>query len=212
MEQEAAAGGDGLLAWRAVGAAEAGDQARATAMLRRALALGASGEPDPAAHSEIDLETPVDLRRPPIPASGGRWNRAERCLLVLAAHRAGDRLAADHFSRTLETGGPAVASVATGLAVVGPVAWFRGLGALATGDLARADGLFERADEQARRHDAPTWRLRALAGRAEAALAGHDQDRAERHLAEAAGLTGDSGAGWFDRWLLQSTSNRFATR
>ncbi len=196
-----------LLGWKAVAAAEAGDTSRAEPLLDRALAL-----------------------RPP-PDRGGR---AECCLLVLAAGRAGHGPALDRFTRRLGSG-PAIASAGAGVAVLGPVDWFRGLGALAGGDVAAATTLFERADGIARRHQAPAWRIRALAGLAEvAAMSGDDEGR-QRYGDEASALAGAIGGGWYDVWRagpgsgptagrggldvrpagaagLQSTSNRFATR
>lgn len=216
-ELEAEAGGTTrggeLLVWLAVAAAEGAEPARAGALLDRALGL------DPAARAAPSV-------------GAGRWGRAERCLLLLAAARAGHGPAIDHFARRL-TPGPAVASALAGLAVLGPVDWFRGMGALAAGDTQEASTLFLRADGIARRHQAPAWRIRALAGLAEAAAGAGDEEQRLRHQAEGSALAAETGGGWFDRWSagpgealppaaaatgpagasgIQSTSNRFATR
>jgi len=234
-ELEAEAGGSTrtgeLLAWRAVAAAEGGSPVRAGALLDQALDL----DPDPDLDLDLDPDLDPDLDLDPAARAGtGRWGRAERCLLLLAAARAGHGRAIEHFGRRL-TPGPPVASALAGMAVIGPVDWFRGVGGLAAGDPKAAATLFERADEIARRHRAPAWRLRALAGLAEAAAMAGDEEGRLRHHAEASAVataTG-TGSGWFERWSagpgaalspasattaptgvhgLQSTSNRFATR
>lgn len=203
-----------LLGWRAVAAAEAGAMSRAGPLLDRALALDTGLDaligPDTPVDVDIDLETPLELRPPP-----GRWGRAECCLFVLAASRAGHGPALDRFTRRLESG-PAIASAGAGVAVLGPVDWCRGLGALAGGDVEAATVLLERADGVARHHRAPAWRIKALAGLAEAAAVAGDELGRRRHCDEASALAVAIGAGWFDVWRagpgLQSTSNRFATR
>ncbi|MDH4075188.1 MAG: hypothetical protein OEW29_04560, partial [Acidimicrobiia bacterium] len=262
-EAAGSAGAGELLVWLAVAAAEGGEPTRAGVLLDRALDLdpvaGAPPGPDGravglrvagrGADVDIELEMPLDLRRPGgvvadlgSPLRGtGRWGRGDRCLLLLAAARAGHRPAIDHFGRRLDPG-PAVASSMAGLAVLGPVDWFRGVGALASGDPETAAALFGRADGIARRHRALAWRIRAQAGLAEAAAMAYDEDGRLRHRAEASALAaeasapvapGGGGGGWLDRWLvgpgaglspppattgppgadgLQSTSNRFATR
>ncbi len=222
LELLTAGAADGeFLAWRAVAAAEVGDAARAVPLLDRALALDAA--PDTASRVEVDLD--VDLETPIEPRS--RAGRAECCLLVLAAGRAGHRPALDRFARRLGPG-PAIASAGAGLAVLGPVDWFRGLAALAGGNAAAAGARFERAEGIARRHRSPIWQIRALAGLAEAAAMAGDEEGRQRHQDGASALAGAIGRGWFDVWLtgpgsgptgplvdpaqLQSTSNRFATR
>lgn len=218
LDSLAAGSADGeLLGWRAVAAAEAGDTPRAGPLLDRALALDTELDTAIGPHTaighddvDVDLETPLELRPPP-----GRWGRAECCLFVLAAGRAGHGSALDRFTRRLGSG-PAVASAAAGVAVLGPVDWCRGLGALAGGDVEAAIALLERADGIARHHRAPTWRIKALAGLAEAAAVSGDEEGRRRHRDEASALASAIGAGWFDVWRagpgLQSTSNRFATR
>lgn len=209
------AGAGPLLVWQAVAAAEGGASARACTLLDRALegatgvdgdvgletpligALGGGAGRD----LDVELEAPLDLRASagpepdpappatrPVATVGAvdRWGRAECCLLVLSAARAGHRAAVEHLGHRLVPG-PSVAAAFAGLGVVGPVDWFRGLGALASGDAASAAALFERAETIARLRQAPAWRIRAQAGLSGAAAA--------------------SGAGG-----LQSTSNRFATR
>ncbi|MEZ5410739.1 MAG: BTAD domain-containing putative transcriptional regulator [Acidimicrobiales bacterium] len=261
LEAEAAgsAGAGELLVWLAVAAAEDGHPARAGALLDRALDLDplAGGPPGPVGRAlgppgsglagdvDIELEMPLDLRppgatgpgpeRPDLsPRAPGRWGRAERCLLLLAAARAGHGPAIDHFGRRLDPG-PAVVSSVAGLAVLGPVDWFRGVGALAAGDPGTAAALFDRADGIARRHGALTWQIRAQIGLAEAAATTGDGEGRRRHEAAASALaaTAPATVGWLDRWAvgpgtslvpppaltgptgaagLQSTSNRFATR
>ncbi len=215
LESLTAGATDGdLLGWRAVAAVEAGATSRAGPLLDRALALDAGLDAaiglDETVDVDIDLETPLEIR-----PSAGRWGRAECCLFVLAASRAGHGPALDRFTRRLESG-PVIASTGAGVGVLGPVDWCRGLGALAGGDVEAATALLERADGIARHHRAPTWRIRALAGLAEAAAVSGDEEGRRRHQDEASALAAAFGSGWFDVWRagpgLQSTSNRFATR
>ncbi|MDH5289008.1 MAG: AAA family ATPase, partial [Acidimicrobiia bacterium] len=136
-EAAGSAGAGELLVWLAVAAAEGGEPTRAGVLLDRALDLdpvaGAPPGPDGravglrvagrGADVDIELEMPLDLRRPGgvvadlgSPLRGtGRWGRGDRCLLLLAAARAGHRPAIDHFGRRLDPG-PAVASSMAGLA------------------------------------------------------------------------------------------------
>ncbi len=178
--------------------------ADADGLVWRAVAAGEAGDTDRACRL---LETVAD---------SDRRLTASHCLLALAAHRAGHPATAAATLAPMLTYRDSLASMASGLVILGPVSYFAALAAATLGRLDLARELLIEAGLLARRLDAPTWLIRILVAQAELSAANHDWSEMELTLAEAKTIAAETATGWLDGWLsrpgLQSSSNPFAIR
>jgi hypothetical protein len=141
---------------------------------------------------------------------------ADKALAALAAYRAGHEDTATATLRSLIGLRGSLAASASGLVVLGPVAYFAALAALTLHrhDLARS--LLSEAEGLARLVNAPAWLIRVLVGQAEVAAVEHDWAQMEHTLGLAKSIAAETESGWLDACLsrpgFQSSSNPFATR